>query len=151
MVPLAVALWISNGLLLHQLVPHPNHHHHQHAIVYTSDKFLLNYLPWPHMYTAICVILITIQDALKNLPRLSNTQCCNSYATELAMENMTSFCISCVKACVLCVLPLHSLHHVSLPSCSSAGPSATNLIIGSIAGAILMAAIVLGGTGWGFK
>uniref|UniRef100_A0AAR2LF34 ADAM metallopeptidase domain 23a n=1 Tax=Pygocentrus nattereri TaxID=42514 RepID=A0AAR2LF34_PYGNA len=31
------------------------------------------------------------------------------------------------------------------------GPSATNLIIGSIAGAILMAAIVLGGTGWGFK
>ncbi|KAF5880682.1 disintegrin and metalloproteinase domain-containing protein 23 isoform X3, partial [Clarias magur] len=30
------------------------------------------------------------------------------------------------------------------------GPSATNLIIGSIAGAILMAAIVLGGTGWGF-
>ncbi|XP_039861373.1 disintegrin and metalloproteinase domain-containing protein 23-like isoform X1 [Simochromis diagramma] len=31
------------------------------------------------------------------------------------------------------------------------GPSATNLIIGSIAGAILVAAIVLGGTGWGFK
>ncbi|TSM68857.1 Disintegrin and metalloproteinase domain-containing protein 23 [Bagarius yarrelli] len=30
-------------------------------------------------------------------------------------------------------------------------PSATNLIIGSIAGAILVAAIVLGGTGWGFK
>uniref|UniRef100_A0A3B3UX67 ADAM metallopeptidase domain 23 n=1 Tax=Poecilia latipinna TaxID=48699 RepID=A0A3B3UX67_9TELE len=29
-------------------------------------------------------------------------------------------------------------------------PSATNLIIGSIAGAILVAAIVLGGTGWGF-
>uniref|UniRef100_A0A8C3ALX8 ADAM metallopeptidase domain 23 n=1 Tax=Cyclopterus lumpus TaxID=8103 RepID=A0A8C3ALX8_CYCLU len=28
------------------------------------------------------------------------------------------------------------------------GPSATNLIIGSIAGAILVAAIVLGGTGW---
>uniref|UniRef100_A0A4W4H078 ADAM metallopeptidase domain 23a n=1 Tax=Electrophorus electricus TaxID=8005 RepID=A0A4W4H078_ELEEL len=43
------------------------------------------------------------------------------------------------------------LRHVSLPSCPSAGPSATNLIIGSIAGAILMAAIVLGGTGWGFK
>ncbi|XP_030065865.1 disintegrin and metalloproteinase domain-containing protein 23 [Microcaecilia unicolor] len=33
----------------------------------------------------------------------------------------------------------------------SKGPSATNLIIGSIAGAILVAAIVLGGTGWGFK
>ncbi|KAK1789771.1 hypothetical protein P4O66_014920 [Electrophorus voltai] len=31
------------------------------------------------------------------------------------------------------------------------GPSASNLIIGSIAGAILVAAIVLGGTGWGFK
>uniref|UniRef100_A0A674D9Z3 ADAM metallopeptidase domain 23 n=1 Tax=Salmo trutta TaxID=8032 RepID=A0A674D9Z3_SALTR len=31
------------------------------------------------------------------------------------------------------------------------GPSATNLIIGSIAGAILVAAIVLGGTGWGFN
>uniref|UniRef100_A0A8C1PQX9 ADAM metallopeptidase domain 23 n=1 Tax=Cyprinus carpio TaxID=7962 RepID=A0A8C1PQX9_CYPCA len=31
------------------------------------------------------------------------------------------------------------------------GPSATNLIIGSIAGAILVTAIVLGGTGWGFK
>ncbi|CAL8344705.1 unnamed protein product [Boreogadus saida] len=33
----------------------------------------------------------------------------------------------------------------------SISPSATNLIIGSIAGAILVAAIVLGGTGWGFK
>ncbi|KAG8139840.1 hypothetical protein E2320_002607, partial [Naja naja] len=31
------------------------------------------------------------------------------------------------------------------------GPSGTNIIIGSIAGAILVAAIVLGGTGWGFK
>uniref|UniRef100_A0A8B9HF09 ADAM metallopeptidase domain 23 n=1 Tax=Astyanax mexicanus TaxID=7994 RepID=A0A8B9HF09_ASTMX len=31
------------------------------------------------------------------------------------------------------------------------GPSATNLIIGSIAGAILVGAIVLGGTGWGFN
>ncbi|CAM9212835.1 unnamed protein product, partial [Lampetra planeri] len=30
------------------------------------------------------------------------------------------------------------------------GPSGTNIIIGSIAGAILLAAIVLGGTGWGF-
>ncbi|NXW49953.1 ADA23 protein, partial [Nyctiprogne leucopyga] len=35
--------------------------------------------------------------------------------------------------------------------CDFKGPSATNLIIGSIAGAILVAAIVLGGTGWGFK
>ena len=34
---------------------------------------------------------------------------------------------------------------------SSPGPSGTNIIIGSIAGAILVAAIVLGGTGWGFK
>ncbi|XP_061087799.1 disintegrin and metalloproteinase domain-containing protein 11 isoform X1 [Conger conger] len=33
----------------------------------------------------------------------------------------------------------------------SKGPSGTNIIIGSIAGAILLAAIVLGGTGWGFK
>uniref|UniRef100_A0AAQ6AMH4 ADAM metallopeptidase domain 11 n=1 Tax=Amphiprion ocellaris TaxID=80972 RepID=A0AAQ6AMH4_AMPOC len=31
------------------------------------------------------------------------------------------------------------------------GPSGTNIIIGSVAGAILLAAIVLGGTGWGFK
>uniref|UniRef100_A0A8C9VIX1 ADAM metallopeptidase domain 11 n=1 Tax=Scleropages formosus TaxID=113540 RepID=A0A8C9VIX1_SCLFO len=31
------------------------------------------------------------------------------------------------------------------------GPSGTNIIIGSIAGAILLAAIVLGGTGWGFN
>ncbi|XP_062387304.1 disintegrin and metalloproteinase domain-containing protein 11-like isoform X2 [Sardina pilchardus] len=31
------------------------------------------------------------------------------------------------------------------------GPSGTNIIIGSIAGAILLGAIVLGGTGWGFK
>ncbi|KAL6474818.1 hypothetical protein MHYP_G00158580 [Metynnis hypsauchen] len=31
------------------------------------------------------------------------------------------------------------------------GPSGTNIIIGSLAGAILLAAIVLGGTGWGFK
>ncbi|KFM13306.1 Disintegrin and metalloproteinase domain-containing protein 11, partial [Aptenodytes forsteri] len=30
------------------------------------------------------------------------------------------------------------------------GPSGTNIIIGSIAGAVLVAAIVLGGTGWGF-
>ena len=34
---------------------------------------------------------------------------------------------------------------------SSPGPSGTNIIIGSIAGAVLVAAIVLGGTGWGFK
>uniref|UniRef100_A0A1A8FIR1 ADAM metallopeptidase domain 11 n=3 Tax=Nothobranchius korthausae TaxID=1143690 RepID=A0A1A8FIR1_9TELE len=31
------------------------------------------------------------------------------------------------------------------------GPSGTNIIIGSVAGAILLAAIILGGTGWGFK
>ncbi|XP_030077231.1 disintegrin and metalloproteinase domain-containing protein 11 isoform X2 [Microcaecilia unicolor] len=31
------------------------------------------------------------------------------------------------------------------------GPSGTNIIIGAIAGAVLVAAIVLGGTGWGFK
>ncbi|XP_061561913.1 disintegrin and metalloproteinase domain-containing protein 11-like isoform X2 [Phycodurus eques] len=31
------------------------------------------------------------------------------------------------------------------------GPSGTNIIIGSVAGAILLGAIVLGGTGWGFK
>ncbi|XP_028661946.1 disintegrin and metalloproteinase domain-containing protein 23 isoform X1 [Erpetoichthys calabaricus] len=37
------------------------------------------------------------------------------------------------------------------PDTGPKGPSATNLIIGSIAGAILVAAIVLGGTGWGFK
>ncbi|CAB1341675.1 unnamed protein product [Coregonus sp. 'balchen'] len=37
------------------------------------------------------------------------------------------------------------------PSFLCAGPSGTNIIIGSIAGAILLAAIVLGGTGWGFK
>ncbi|XP_061696921.1 disintegrin and metalloproteinase domain-containing protein 23 isoform X6 [Syngnathoides biaculeatus] len=37
------------------------------------------------------------------------------------------------------------------PTQGPKGPSATNLIIGSIAGAILVAAIVLGGTGWGFK
>uniref|UniRef100_A0A8C5CBK3 Disintegrin and metalloproteinase domain-containing protein 11-like n=1 Tax=Gadus morhua TaxID=8049 RepID=A0A8C5CBK3_GADMO len=35
--------------------------------------------------------------------------------------------------------------------CSPPGPSGTNIIIGSIAGAILVGAIVLGGTGWGFK
>uniref|UniRef100_A0A672MBF4 ADAM metallopeptidase domain 23 n=1 Tax=Sinocyclocheilus grahami TaxID=75366 RepID=A0A672MBF4_SINGR len=37
------------------------------------------------------------------------------------------------------------------PTLAQTGPSATNLIIGSIAGAILVTAIVLGGTGWGFK
>lgn len=31
------------------------------------------------------------------------------------------------------------------------GPSGTNIIIGSVAGAILVVAIILGGTGWGFK
>ncbi|CAB1328533.1 unnamed protein product [Coregonus sp. 'balchen'] len=65
-------------------------------------------------------------------------------------------------------LPIQSLNMSACPSgpnsqvCSAhgvspgellppIGPSATNLIIGSIAGAILVAAIVLGGTGWGFK
>ncbi|TRY88878.1 hypothetical protein DNTS_016952, partial [Danionella cerebrum] len=50
------------------------------------------------------------------------------------------------------------IQHLNLSSCPSgpkghvcSRPSATNLIIGSIAGAILVAAIVLGGTGWGFK
>ncbi|XP_017600242.1 PREDICTED: disintegrin and metalloproteinase domain-containing protein 11 [Corvus brachyrhynchos] len=38
-----------------------------------------------------------------------------------------------------------------LPVPSVTGPSGTNIIIGSIAGAVLVAAIVLGGTGWGFK
>ncbi|XP_034049915.1 disintegrin and metalloproteinase domain-containing protein 11-like isoform X2 [Thalassophryne amazonica] len=33
----------------------------------------------------------------------------------------------------------------------SKGPSGTNIIIGSVAGAILLAAVILGGTGWGFK
>ncbi|XP_030649825.1 disintegrin and metalloproteinase domain-containing protein 11-like [Chanos chanos] len=37
------------------------------------------------------------------------------------------------------------------PGPEKKGPSGTNIIIGSIAGAILLAAIVLGGTGWGFK
>lgn len=37
------------------------------------------------------------------------------------------------------------------PFPSVTGPSGTNIIIGSIAGAVLVAAIVLGGTGWGFK
>ncbi|XP_035385324.1 disintegrin and metalloproteinase domain-containing protein 11-like isoform X2 [Electrophorus electricus] len=37
------------------------------------------------------------------------------------------------------------------PGQDKKGPSGTNIIIGSIAGAILLAAIVLGGTGWGFK
>uniref|UniRef100_A0A674MMB4 ADAM metallopeptidase domain 23 n=1 Tax=Takifugu rubripes TaxID=31033 RepID=A0A674MMB4_TAKRU len=37
------------------------------------------------------------------------------------------------------------------PKERDSSPSATNLIIGSIAGAILVAAIVLGGTGWGFN
>ncbi|XP_061665563.1 disintegrin and metalloproteinase domain-containing protein 11 isoform X2 [Syngnathoides biaculeatus] len=31
------------------------------------------------------------------------------------------------------------------------GPSGTNIIIGAVAGAVLLGAIVLGGTGWGFK
>ncbi|KAI6065016.1 Disintegrin and metalloproteinase domain-containing protein 23 [Aix galericulata] len=52
-------------------------------------------------------------------------------------------------------LPIQSLNISSCPIGSNgkvcSGPSATNLIIGSIAGAILVAAIVLGGTGWGFK
>ncbi|CDQ97151.1 unnamed protein product [Oncorhynchus mykiss] len=47
-----------------------------------------------------------------------------------------------------CFVPLRTLPP---PSFLCAGPSGTNIIIGSIAGAILLAAIVLGGTGWGFK
>uniref|UniRef100_A0A8C6NNY6 ADAM metallopeptidase domain 11 n=1 Tax=Nothobranchius furzeri TaxID=105023 RepID=A0A8C6NNY6_NOTFU len=39
----------------------------------------------------------------------------------------------------------------SLAHVTPTGPSGTNIIIGSVAGAILLAAIILGGTGWGFK
>lgn len=49
----------------------------------------------------------------------------------------------------LCCLPCWSL--LTEPCPPSSGPSGTNIIIGSIAGAVLVAAIVLGGTGWGFK
>lgn len=52
------------------------------------------------------------------------------------------------------VLPVAHFPCLSLPTkpCPpSLGPSGTNIIIGSIAGAVLVAAIVLGGTGWGFK
>ncbi|KAJ3600902.1 hypothetical protein NHX12_031875 [Muraenolepis orangiensis] len=48
--------------------------------------------------------------------------------------------------------PTCSHHGPTVPAgLEKKGPSGTNIIIGSIAGAILLAAIVLGGTGWGFK
>lgn len=49
----------------------------------------------------------------------------------------------------------HAVIYFPAPSLADSftptGPSGTNIIIGSVAGAILVAAIVLGGTGWGFK
>uniref|UniRef100_A0A8C7KA98 ADAM metallopeptidase domain 11 n=1 Tax=Oncorhynchus kisutch TaxID=8019 RepID=A0A8C7KA98_ONCKI len=71
--------------------------------------------------------------------------------------NMMSFNLSTCSVSMLssdvcfwwcCFVPLRTLPP---PSFLCAGPSGTNIIIGSIAGAILLAAIVLGGTGWGFK
>lgn len=56
---------------------------------------------------------------------------------------ITNFCSSALT--LLCFF--FSL----LPDFTPAGPSGTNIIIGSVAGAILLAAIILGGTGWGFK
>lgn len=50
-----------------------------------------------------------------------------------------------------CSMPDPPKEQETRPEEGPKGPSATNLIIGSIAGAILVAAIVLGGTGWGFK
>ncbi|XP_071331029.1 disintegrin and metalloproteinase domain-containing protein 23 isoform X1 [Trachinotus anak] len=50
-----------------------------------------------------------------------------------------------------CSMPDPPKEPEATPDEGPKGPSATNLIIGSIAGAILVAAIVLGGTGWGFK
>ncbi|KAM3608084.1 uncharacterized protein V6R79_018811 [Siganus canaliculatus] len=50
-----------------------------------------------------------------------------------------------------CSMPDPPKEQEARPEEGPKGPSATNLIIGSIAGAILVAAIVLGGTGWGFK
>ena len=53
--------------------------------------------------------------------------------------------LQCVKASECC------LFSSPADSFTPTGPSGTNIIIGSVAGAILVAAIVLGGTGWGFK
>lgn len=61
----------------------------------------------------------------------------------------------CFLVVLFCFCPSSSSSSSSAPFLPSsflcAGPSGTNIIIGSIAGAILLAAIVLGGTGWGFK
>ncbi|MFT7808124.1 disintegrin and metalloproteinase domain-containing protein 23-like isoform X4 [Arapaima gigas] len=63
-----------------------------------------------------------------------------------ALSDMAQFLYFMLSPCLVHQTPL------SIPSgWLNVCPSATNLIIGSIAGAILVAAIVLGGTGWGFK
>lgn len=80
-----------------------------------------------------------LEMVLRDYSELSSTSCFQMHPKQFSSRSP-----------VLLPRPFWSLFLTWAPSLP-AGPSGTNIIIGSVAGAILLAAIVLGGTGWGFK
>ncbi|XP_056610820.1 disintegrin and metalloproteinase domain-containing protein 23 isoform X1 [Triplophysa dalaica] len=85
---------------------------------------------------------------LSSCPTGPNGHVCSSYGV---CNNEASCTCDTTWAGTDCSIPDPPKEPESNEDEGPKGPSATNLIIGSIAGAILVAAIVLGGTGWGFK
>ncbi|XP_066543708.1 disintegrin and metalloproteinase domain-containing protein 23 isoform X4 [Amia ocellicauda] len=85
---------------------------------------------------------------MSNCPSGSNGQVCSAHG--VCNNEATCTCES-TWAGTDCSMPDPIKEPTASEDDGPKGPSATNLIIGSIAGAILVAAIVLGGTGWGFK
>ncbi|XP_051998406.1 disintegrin and metalloproteinase domain-containing protein 23 [Xyrauchen texanus] len=85
---------------------------------------------------------------LSSCPSRSNGHVCSSHGV---CNNEASCTCDTTWAGTDCSMPDPPKVHKPSEDEGPKGPSATNLIIGSIAGAILVAAIVLGGTGWGFK
>uniref|UniRef100_A0A671XZL5 ADAM metallopeptidase domain 11 n=1 Tax=Sparus aurata TaxID=8175 RepID=A0A671XZL5_SPAAU len=84
-------------------------------------------------------------------PGSSPSRICSHHGTcsnEVKCISYSNFRHSALSHAVLFYFPfVPSLADSFTPT----GPSGTNIIIGSVAGAILLAAIVLGGTGWGFN
>lgn len=74
---------------------------------------------------------------------------CSTFLKERSTVSFHKMTVSVLSTLTCCFFFIS----VPLPadSFTPTGPSGTNIIIGSVAGAILLAAIVLGGTGWGFK
>ncbi|XP_036401108.1 disintegrin and metalloproteinase domain-containing protein 23 isoform X2 [Megalops cyprinoides] len=81
-------------------------------------------------------------------PRGSNGQVCSAHGV---CNNEATCTCDATWAGTDCSMPDPPKEPAPSEDEGPKGPSATNLIIGSIAGAILVAAIVLGGTGWGFN